>query len=210
MRHATADSPAEEPQPAWAIATLYPLQGEWEESDYLEATHSTNRFVELVDGSVEVLPMPKTGHQRIVHFLDHALSAFLVSHPLGEVLTAVLRVRLWRRTFREPALIFMLAEHADRKGEDCWQGADLVMEVVSPDTESRQRDWVTKREEYARAGIAEYWIVDPQDQRLVVLKLEGKQYVVHSEAGANGEAHSALLNGLSVDAGRLWAAAHPS
>ena len=42
-------------------------------------------------------------------------------------------------------------------------GADLVMEVVSGGREDRKRDLVTKRRDYARANIPEYWIVDPQD-----------------------------------------------
>ncbi len=56
-------------------------------------------------------------------------------------------------------------------------GADLVMEVVSPD--DPDRDTETKRKEYARAGIREYWIIDPRDQSILVLVLEGKRYTEH-------------------------------
>jgi Uma2 family endonuclease len=49
-----------------------------------------------------------------------------------------------------------------RVTDEYWEGADLVMEVVSSHDEDRRRDLVVKREEYARAGIAEYWIVDPE------------------------------------------------
>ena len=41
---------------------------------------------------------------------------------------------------REPDVLFMLKEHADRIGDDCWEGADLVMEVVSGGAEDRRRD----------------------------------------------------------------------
>ena len=41
-----------------------------------------------------------------------------------------------------------------------WTGADLVIEVVSPD--DPDLDLVVKRQEYAQAGIPEYWIVDPE------------------------------------------------
>ena len=59
--------------------------------------------------------------------------------------------------------------------EKFWEGADLVMEVVSDD--DRRRDVVTKRLEYAKAGIAEYWIVDPQQATITVLKLADGKYL---------------------------------
>ncbi|MCI0680895.1 MAG: Uma2 family endonuclease [Gemmataceae bacterium] len=78
------------------------------------------------------------------------------------------------------------------------EGADLVMEVVSEGEESRQRDLVTKRDEYARAGIAEYWIVDPELHRITVLALDGNAYREHGVFGAGQTATSALLPGYSV------------
>ena len=73
---ATIPSPSSfssEPQPAWNIALLFPYQGGWDESDYLSLSNQTNRMVELVDGNLEVLPMPKTSHQLIVQFRHSSL-----------------------------------------------------------------------------------------------------------------------------------------
>jgi Uma2 family endonuclease len=192
--------PDGKPQPAWDIALLYPDQGNWSESDYLIATETTNRLVELSDGVVQVLPMPKTSHQLIVQYLHGLLVAFVTARKLGTVLFAPLRVRLWEGVFREPDIVFMLARHAKRIGEDFWDGADLVIEVVSGSAEDRRRDLVVKRREYAKAGIDEYWIVDPKDQRILVLKRKGRSYVTHAEARARGRVESALLRGLEVDA----------
>jgi hypothetical protein len=64
-----------------------------------------------------------------------------------------------------------------RRQNAYWTGADLVIEVVSPD--DPQRDLVTKRSEYAQAGIPEYWIVDPQTETITVLRLEDARYVEH-------------------------------
>jgi Uma2 family endonuclease len=207
MSQAPIRASSQEPEPAWDIARLFPYQGEWEESDYLEATESTNRLVELADGCVEVLPMPKHSHQGMVLYLTNLLLAFASRDNLGVVRIAALRMRLWTKTFREPDVLFMSAEHSDRAGEDFWDRADLVMEVVSPDPDSHRRDWITKRQEYARAGIPEYWIVDPQLKKIVVLKLQGGQYAVHSEAGETGAVTSALLPGFAADAAKVWAAA---
>jgi len=73
------------------------------------------------------------------------------------------------------------------------QAADLVMEVVSDDEEDRQRDLVTKRREYARAGIAEYWIVDPRTETITVLTLDGEVYRLHGEFRPGSTATSVLI-----------------
>ncbi len=81
-------------------------------------------------------------------------------------------------------------------GEQFTLGADLVMEVVSDS--GRPRNLETKRQEYAQAGILEYWIVDLQLERITVLALEGATYVVHGEFTRGMEATSRLLTGFKV------------
>ena len=188
---------ADEREPAWEVAYLFPAQGDWSAEDYLAL--NTNRLVELSEGCLEVLPMPTTAHQRLVLHLYGLLLAFTLARDLGEVLVAALRVRLGRDQFREPDVVFMQKEHADRIGEEFWEGADLVMEVVSGGKKDRHRDLVTKRREYARAGIPEYWIVDPNEERITVLRLDGTQYAVQGEFAKGTVATSHLLKGFSVD-----------
>ncbi len=118
---------------------------------------------------------------------------------LGDVRFAGTRVRLWAGKFRVPDLVFMKAEHSSRITEDYWDGADLVMEVVSGSANDRHRDLVTKRAEYARAGIPEYWIVDPQEGQITVLTLDGDEYAVHGTFARGEQATSKLLPGFSVD-----------
>jgi Uma2 family endonuclease len=189
----TADPPRSEP--AWDIAKLYPDQGYWSERDYLAL--STNHLVEFTRGYVEVLPMPTQRHQLIVAYFFEALRAFIGGRKLGRVLFAALRVRLESGKYREPDVVFMLAEHASRMGNEYWEGADLVMEVVSED--GRQRDLEEKRRDYALAGIPEYWIVDPREQSITVLTLSGKQYIVAGEAHNGQKAASVLLKGFEID-----------
>jgi Uma2 family endonuclease len=184
-------------EPTWEVAYLFPAQGDWSEEEYL-ALHG-NRLVELSDGVVEVLPVPTTSHQLLVAYLYGALLAFAAGRDLGTVLFAPLRVRLWRGKFREPDVVFMRKEHAGRIGEDFWDRADLVMEVVSDDEEDCRRDLETKRREYARAGIPEYWIIDPREERILVLRLAGRRYTVHGEFPRGASASSHLLPGFTVD-----------
>ena len=63
------------------------------------------------------------------------------------------------------------------------------MEVVSDDEEDRQRDLETKRQEYAQAGVAEYWIVDPKTETVTVLTLDGAAYRLHGEFSARHDSH---------------------
>jgi Uma2 family endonuclease len=200
-------SPRGRSQPAWDIALLYPPQGQWDEGDYLRATETTNQFVELCDGVIEVLSMPKTTHQLILQYLHGVLFAFVMRNKLGIVVFAPIRVRLREGTFREPDVVFMLSRNARRVGEDFWEGADLVMEIVSGSAEDRRRDLVVKRREYARAGIDEYWIVDSKEKSITVLKRRGKTYVVHAQARPGDRAASALLRDFEVDATDVFAAA---
>jgi Uma2 family endonuclease len=187
----------EQPEPTWEVAYLFPAQGTWSEEEYLAL--GGNRRVEFSHGFLEVLPMPTTSHQFLVAYLFGLVLAWVSERGLGRVVFAPLRVRLWRGKFREPDVVFMLREHAGRIGEQFWDRADLVMEVVSEDEEDRRRDLDTKRREYARAGIPEYWIVDSQEGQITVLRLAGKRYVVHGAFPRGAVATSHLLPGFTVD-----------
>ncbi len=181
-------------EPAWDIARLFPTQGHWSEQEYLDL--QGNRLVEFADGFIEVLPMPTFSHQLIIAFLYDALKAFVTANRSGIAIFAALPMRLRTGKYREPDVLFMKAEHAHRMQEQFWEGADLVMEVVSED---RRHDFETKRAEYAEAGIPEYWIVDPETRRIVVLVLEGDTYATLGEFSPGQFATSRLLPGFSVD-----------
>src|SRR5919108_4867244 len=169
---------------------LLPLQGLWTEEQYLRLTDQTNRFIEFTDGSVEVLPMPTRKHQAIARFLFLALLALV--QPLGgTVFYAPLRVRVAPGRFREPDLVLLLDVNDPRNQNAFWLGADLVVEIVSPD--HVERDTVMKRADYAAAGIPEYWIVNPDEETITVLRLEVDGYVEHGVFGRGETATSVLL-----------------
>ncbi len=189
--------PGRHSEPAWDIAYLFPAQGQWTEEEYLAL--DGNRLVEFSDGYLEVLPMPTTSHQLLSSWLYGLFQAFVSSRNLGLVLYAPLRVRLRPGKYREPDIVFLARGHRARIGEDFWQGADLVVEVVSEDDKSRRRDLTIKRREYARAGISEYWIVDPRQERITVLRLAGNRYLVHGTFAKGTTATSLVLRGLEVD-----------
>lgn len=183
-----------ETEPTWDVARLFPNQGQWSEEEYLAL--DTNNLVEFSHGQLEVLPMPTHAHQMIAALLYRLLERFVSDRMMGWVLYAPLKIQLWPGKIREPDIVFMHKNHRERISNPFWTGADLVMEVVSPD--DPKRDTVHKRREYAQAGIPEYWIVDPREEQITVLTLDGERYAVHGQFGMGETATSALLDGFQV------------
>jgi Uma2 family endonuclease len=185
------------------VLELLPAQGRVSEEDYLWLTDFTSRLIEFTDGYLEVLPMPTDEHQGILDFLNDAVKRHVL--PRGVVRFAPLRLRLRNGKIREPDLLLLLDRHDPRRSNRYWSGADLVMEVVSPD--KPERDLVEKREEYAEAGIPEYWIVNPLNRTITVLTLEGDTYREHGIFAPGAQATSVLLAGFAVDVRAAFAAA---
>jgi Uma2 family endonuclease len=178
-------------QPTWEMALLFPDQGSWSEAEYLDL--DVGRHVDFTDGHLEWQPMPDEEHQMIVLFFVNALRA----HGGGKAVMAPFPIRLWRSKFREPDVAFMKEENASRRRGKFWEGADLVIEVVSES--NRKHDEETKRQEYARAAIDEYWIVDPHRARITVLRHDAGAYVVSGEYGPGDRAASEILPGFAID-----------
>lgn len=191
-------------EPTWEIAHLFPAQGNWGEEEYLDL--DTNHLLEFSHGRLEVLVMPTEFHQDLVLLLYNVLNQFVSSLKLGKVMLAPRPMRLWPGKFREPDVMFMFERHKERRTQRYWIGADLVMEVISPD--DRKRDVIDKRREYAQAGIPEYWLVDPEEQSVTVLRLDQQQYAVHGRFTLGEIATSPLLSGFQVDVAELFAAAN--
>jgi len=183
--------------PRWAveIAQLWPPKGEWTEADYF-ALPDTNRFVELSEGELVMPPHPTHTHQLIVLELATAMRAFVQQKDLGIVQIAPLPVRLWPGKIREPDILFVAGEHADRIGEQVYGPPDLVVEVLSPATQRTDRQ--EKTTEYARAGVREYWMVDPKAGTIEVLVLREGHYRLLGKWGEGGTARSEVLEGFEV------------
>ena len=177
------------------LGDLLPRQGCWNDQAYLWLTDHSRRLVEFTDGYIEELPVPTDAHQAILAFLNDLFRAWL--GPRGGVVRfSVLRMRVREGKFREPDLLLLRDRSDPRRQDRYWLGADLVVEIVSPD--DPDRDLVDKRADYAEAGIQEYWIVDPRDETITVLTLDGVAYSEHGVFRRGEVTHSALLDGFSV------------
>ena len=130
-----------------------------------------------------------------------AFHAFL--QPLGgEALFAPLRLRIRPGKFREPDLLLVRDARDARSGDRFRTGADVVVEVVSPDRP--ERDLVHKRDDYAEAGIPEYRIVDPEMETVTVLKLEDGGYVESGVYDRHARARSPVLPDFGLAVGDVF------
>jgi Uma2 family endonuclease len=170
----------------------------WSPDAYLALATTSNRPLELSDGQLMVLPMPTLSHQRAVRRFVEAVSPWLTEAG-GEVIFAPHPIRLWPGKYREPDVMVYRVEHLDRLGERESGPPDLVLEVQSPGTS--RLDTIVKLEEYAQAGIAEYWMADLGAQRVSVFVLEADVYHLLAHFGPHQMVTSSVLTGfvLPVD-----------
>lgn len=151
---------------------------------------------ELIDGELMMSPSPKRAHQRNQMKLGSRMSFFVEEKDLGEVYSDFDVVLSNTDTVR-PDLIFIAKDRLHIITEDNVHGApDLVVEIRSPST--ARYDWTVKRELYARHGVKEYWLVDPEAATVAVLLLDGGALKVAGVYGEKDTLASAVIDGFSI------------
>jgi Uma2 family endonuclease len=160
--------------------------------DYLGLPDDGNRH-ELIAGEHLVSPAPTLWHQRVATRLLIELGGFAARTGCGEVLGAPVDVVLSPNDVVQPDILFFARGHEPRREERMVARApDLVIEVSSSTT--RHRDHGVKRRLYERAGVREYWIIDPERATATVHRLTGGRYASAIElAGARGDALTSPL-----------------
>ncbi|HEU0113172.1 MAG TPA: Uma2 family endonuclease [Thermomicrobiales bacterium] len=150
---------------------------------------------ELFDGELVVTPAPVPDHQKIVGNLYAVLRIASLAAAAGDVFLGPIDVRLTPDTVLEPDLCFVAAERLHIVGPKTIDAApDLVVEVLSPGT--RERDRGVKRALYARFGVQEYWLVDPDARTLTLFVLHGDRF--EAQPLDEAAARSNVLPGLVV------------
>lgn len=182
-------------QPTIEIAHLFPKQGEWTEADYFRLPE-TNKIVELSEGRLIITPSPTEQHQETVANIFFMLRSYLLRHSIGKVLMAPMDAKLGEGIIRQPDIIFMSNEHLNRNTGKCWGVPDLIIEVTSYGTNKEDRK--DKYAEYEKAGVREYWIVDPDEQTIEVFALEKEAYELFGKWGPGMIAKSKLLDEFEI------------
>ncbi|MFQ5595520.1 MAG: Uma2 family endonuclease [Anaerolineae bacterium] len=166
-------------------------------------------LAEWVDGEIIMVSPASDRHQDLVDFLTAVLRLYVASHDLGWVRSAPFQMKTGPDLpGREPDVLFLRKEHLNRLERTYLDGpADLVVEIVSPESVGRDRG--EKFYEYEAGGVLEYWLIDPQRAWAECYHLEGDRYRVAFE-GQDGEYRARVLPDFWLRVGWLWQAPLPA
>jgi len=158
---------------------------------------------DYVDGEVIVMTPESILNSLYETRIGSLLEIFVGNNDLGFVFnTGVTQVRLRSGLRRNPDVIFVKKSRAHILRENYIDGApDLIMEFVSPESETR--DWEEKFAEYEAAGVPEYWIVDRRQRRYAVYYL-GDDRSYHPLAPREGKLFSHVVPEFWVKVEWFW------
>ena len=163
--------------------------------DYIGA--SVDKRYELIAGARILLPVPRREHQWVQARLGSRLHLFVDENGLGVVYFAPRDVVFSDADVVQPDLMFISNErmHIDTEAE-VWGGPDLVVEILCAST--AERDRTIKRALYARHGVIEYWMVDPEARTVEVLEVGGQGFEPVATYGDSDTLVSPTLPGFSI------------
>ena len=138
-----------------------------------------NERWEVIDGVAHMMSAPDVAHQRISRKLLRQIDSFLDDKPC-EVFNAPFGVRLADDSVVEPDLLVVCDKSKLADGKVCNGAPDMVVEILSPSTPSREK--VLKFNKYLGAGVREYWVVYPDSKSVSVYLLEDGQYIAKEYA----------------------------
>ena len=188
-------TPTSMPEP-WPNATKGPATSQ----DYWNLPEG--RRAELVGGRLYDMAPPSRMHQRIVHMIAHLLQSYIDEHggPC-QVYPAPFAVNLEAddATWVEPD-VSVICDPAKLSDRGCEGAPDLVVEVASPS--NRRMDYYVKSELYDRAGVREYWVVDPKRLRTTIYRF-GEDGPIISFTPFDQPAPVGIFPGLQIAVGDL-------
>lgn len=168
----------------------------WTYDEMLAELPETNQPVELWNGEIIMSPAPHPDHQTIVLNFAATLREFVVAGRLGKIFMSPVDVVLTPHRVVQPDVLFIETARLNIVGSHIGGAPELVMEVISAG--SWQRDRIQKKALYEQAGVAEYWIIDPDAEAVEVFALVRGSYQLHSKATGREQAKSKLLAGFNV------------
>ena len=163
--------------------------------DYLK-TADDERY-ELLNGELVMSPSSRERHQYILGRLFLRLGTFIYGRNLGKVYCSPFDVVLSDTDVVQPDLLFVSNGRESIITPENVQGApDLVVEILSPATAARDR--TLKLDLYARHGVQEYWIVDPDAKTIMLLRQGESRFEVVGIYGEEQTLRSATLADFSI------------
>jgi Uma2 family endonuclease len=155
---------------------------------------------ELLDGEAFVIASPTARHQDIALRLARVVADHLDVHGGGRVFIAPFDVVLSPGDVVQPDVVFISDARMDVLTEaNVWGTPDWAVEVLS----DPHRDRELKRQRYANARIPEYWIIDPDTDRVEIYRLSGGSYPDPEVAGPPATVSPGVLPGLRIELAAL-------
>ena len=165
-------------------------------------TKYDGKYAEWIDGEVILFMSAPDRHQDLVGFLEALLRMFVEENDLGIIRTGPMTMKLSSRG-REPDVFFLAKENLNRLEKNYLNGAaDLVIEIISP--ESRGRDRGDKFYEYEQAGVKEYWLIDYEREKIEFYRIDEKGFYQVLATDENDIFHSQVLKNLKLKVNWLW------
>jgi Uma2 family endonuclease len=162
---------------------------------------------DLIDGVIYMASPENTDANDLFAWLLTLMYGYVECKKLGYVFGSRVAFRLDDRNGPEPDIAFVRNEHADRIHRGRVAGPpDLAMEIVSP--ESVERDYEKKRKQYQRAGVPEYWIIDEEEEIILLLRLNARRRY-REVRPRRSMFHSEILPGFRLDPSWLWQEPRP-
>jgi Uma2 family endonuclease len=179
------------------ITREWPTQGEWTYEAYLALPDDGKRY-EVIEGVLYATAPPNFEHQFVLSQLILYLGNYVHDTSIGYVIPARFEVHLSVNTRPlQPDLIFFKTERFPGAGANCFVGTpDLIIEVVSATT--IRTDQVIKFLAYEKAGVLEYWLINPVSRLVQVFVLSGREYGLLGEFVGEDVVRSAVLEGLEI------------
>src|SRR5512132_4336259 len=157
-----------------------------------------NRY-ELIGGELFVSRAPGIPHQRVLLNLELGLSDYLRANPIGILVPGAGAI------FSDydaviPDLAFVRHERWDNvvTGDKFTGALDIVVEILAPGIQNRKRDLSAKRKLYANYAIAEYWIVDSENQSVLIFRLREESLEEVATLTGDEELSSPMLPGFRL------------
>lgn len=160
---------------------------------------------ELIDGEIFVTPSPVRRHERLLRRLILSLGVHLDTYPDQGELFMSFDVVMSAYDVVEPDVLVVLGDQLDILNEKNVRGAPgLVVEVLSPST--RRRDQTVKRQLFDRAGVREYWMIDPDRNHVMVCRrAPDGGFPLVATLDARETLATPLLPGWSLSLAKLFA-----
>ncbi len=170
--------------------------------DYLALPDDGRRY-EIIKGEIYMSPAPNLEHQRVSGNLFGTIWTYLQTHPVGEVYSAPADVILSDIDVLQPDLIFISKENFDCLTRAHVQGApDLVVEVLSPGTEKRDR--TLKLQKYSEFGAQEYWMANEEKATVEIWRRQGGKLAFHALLDRTQILTTPLLPGLEISLEKIF------